>query len=67
MEIAIVRTAPDGAVEDSWSTLLNPQRDLGPTHVHGIRGADVLDAPRFLDVAGDVADRLDGAVVVAHN
>ncbi|MCZ2849816.1 DEAD/DEAH box helicase [Modestobacter sp. VKM Ac-2978] len=67
VEIAIVRTAPDGTVEDSWSTLLNPQRDLGPTHVHGIRGADVLDAPRFLDVAGDVADRLDGAVVVAHN
>ncbi|UOY03693.1 DEAD/DEAH box helicase [Blastococcus sp. PRF04-17] len=67
VEIAIVRTTPDGAIEDSWSTLLNPQRDLGPTHVHGIRGADVRDAPRFLDVAGDVADRLDGAVVVAHN
>lgn len=35
--------------------------------MHGIRSADVLDAPRFLDVAGDIADRLDGAVVVAHN
>jgi ATP-dependent Lhr-like helicase len=67
VEIAIVRTTPDGTIEDSWSTLLNPQRDLGPTHVHGIRGTDVLDAPRFLDVAGDVAERLDGAVVVAHN
>ncbi|GAA3164008.1 hypothetical protein GCM10010531_15210 [Blastococcus jejuensis] len=67
VEIAIVRTAPDGTVEETWSTLLNPQRDLGATHVHGIRGADVLEAPRFLDVAGDVADRLDGAIVVAHN
>lgn len=67
VEIAIVRTAPDGTIEESWSTLLNPQRDLGATHVHGIRGADVLDAPRFLDVAGDVADRLEGAILVAHN
>ena len=67
VEIAIVRTAPDGTIEESWSTLLNPQRDPGPTHVHGIRGADVLDAPQFLDVAGDVADRLDGAILVAHN
>lgn len=67
IELAIVHTSPDGDIEDSWSTLLNPQRDLGSTHIHGIRGADVLDAPRFLDVAGDVADRLDGAILVAHN
>ncbi|WP_133804195.1 3'-5' exonuclease [Kribbella caucasensis] len=39
----------------------------GPTHIHGIRGADVLDAPRFIDIAGDVADLLTGSVVVAHN
>ncbi|HEY5182973.1 MAG TPA: DEAD/DEAH box helicase [Dermatophilaceae bacterium] len=67
VEIAVVRTAPDGTVLDSWTTLLNPGRDVGPTRVHGIRGADVFDAPRFLDVAGDLAARLDGAVVVAHN
>jgi len=67
VEIAVVRTAADGTIEDTWTTLLNPERDLGATHVHGIRGADVLDAPRFLDVAGDVADRLSSAVLVAHN
>lgn len=67
IEIAIVGMTPDGGIEDSWSTLLNPGRDLGPTHIHGIHGADVIDAPRFLDVAGDVAERLEGVVVVAHN
>jgi DNA polymerase-3 subunit epsilon len=67
VKIAIVRTGPDGTIEETSSTLLNPQRDLGPTHVHGIRDADVFDAPRFLDVAGDVADRLDRAIVIAHN
>jgi len=63
----VVRTSPEGTVLDSWTTLLNPQREVGPTRVHGIRGADVADAPRFLDVAGDIAARLAGAVVVAHN
>ena len=67
VEIAVVRTSPEGTVLDSWTTLLNPQREVGPTRVHRIRGADVADAPRFLDVAGDIAARLDGAVVVAHN
>ncbi|GAA3590764.1 exonuclease domain-containing protein [Kribbella ginsengisoli] len=67
VELAVVRTAPDGTVEKSWTTLLNPDRDLGPTHIHGIRGADVFDAPRFADIAGDLADLLDDAVVVAHN
>jgi DNA polymerase-3 subunit epsilon len=67
IEIAIVRTSPSGTIEDTWTTLLNPGRDLGPTHIHGIRGADVRNAPRFVDVAGDIAARLDGAVLVAHN
>jgi ATP-dependent Lhr-like helicase len=67
VEVAVVRTAPDGTVEESWTTLLNPGRDVGPTHLHGIRSGDVVDAPRFVDVAGDIAARLDGAVVVAHN
>ncbi|WUJ56119.1 DEAD/DEAH box helicase [Kribbella sp. NBC_00382] len=67
VEVAVVRTAADGTVERSWTTLLNPERDLGPTHVHGIRGADVRDAPRFADIAGDLAELLADAVVVAHN
>ena len=67
VEVAVVRTAPDGTVESSWTTLLNPERDVGPTRVHGLREADVADAPRFLDEAGDIAARLDGAIVVAHN
>jgi DNA polymerase-3 subunit epsilon len=67
IEIAIVVVRRDGAVEGSWSTLLNPDRDLGATDVHGITGLDVRDAPRFADVAGDVLDLLRGRVPVAHN
>ncbi len=67
VEIAVVRIAPDGTVLDEYCTLINPQRDVGPTHLHGVRAGDVIDAPRFAAVAGDVIELLAGAVFVAHN
>ncbi|MCP2265640.1 exonuclease domain-containing protein [Promicromonospora thailandica] len=66
-EIAIVRVDPDGRVEDTWTTLVDPGRDLGPQQIHGISAADVRHAPAFADVAGHVADRLRGRTFVAHN
>jgi DNA polymerase-3 subunit epsilon len=36
-EIAIVHVDPEGNVTDRWETLINPQRDLGPQRIHGIR------------------------------
>lgn len=67
VEIAVVQVAPDGTPEESWGTLLNPGRDLGPQHIHGIDAADVVGAPTFRDVAGDLATRLSGRTFVAHN
>lgn len=68
VEIAAVRMRGDGAVLAEWSTLVNPCRDIGATHVHGITAGDVLDAPRFDEIAGDVLAHFDGdVVVVAHN
>jgi DNA polymerase-3 subunit epsilon len=67
IEVAVVRLTPDGTIEDEYATLLNPGRDVGPTHVHGISAADVRHAPAFAEVVGDVAVRLAGAVVVGHN
>ncbi len=67
VEIAAVRMRDDGTVLDAWSTLVNPGRDIGATHIHGITAGEVLDAPRFQQVAGDLLERLDGAVFVAHN
>ena len=66
-ELAIVLTDAHGNVEHEWCTLLNPERDLGPQHIHGIRGADVRNAPHFQDVAAHVARLLEGRVLVAHN
>lgn len=67
IEIGIVHVTPDGEVEQTFETVVNPNRDLGPVHIHRLRGADMAGAPTFADVAGDLADRLQGRVVVAHN
>lgn len=67
IEIGIVHVAPDGSVERSFETVVNPGRDLGPVHVHRLRGADVVGAPTFSEVAGELVERLRGRVLVAHN
>ena len=67
VEIAAVRMRGDGTVLTEWTTLVDPQRDVGATHVHGITAADVLNAPRFDEVIGDLLQQADGAVLVAHN
>ena len=67
IEIAVVLVGPSGAVEGTWDTLINPHRDTGPTHIHGITNADVSDAPHFEDIAGDLIGLLRGRVLVCHN
>lgn len=67
VEIGLVQVGRDGVVTDEWCTLVNPERDLGPQHIHGVRAGDARLAPTFADIAGDLAVRLAGRVVVAHN
>src|SRR6476469_6131745 len=67
VEIGVVLVDRAGRQVDEWGTLVNPARDLGPQHIHGIRSSDVLRAPSFAEIAGDLAARLAGRVVVAHN
>lgn len=68
VEIAVVVMLLDGTIEDEYETLVNPERDIGPTRVHGINASDVLHAPRFVEIAGDVAELLSGTHVLAgHN
>ena len=66
-EIAIVRTTGAGQILDEYVTLVNPRRDLGPVAIHGIQAKDVISAPLFDDIAGDVIDRGTGGVLAGHN
>lgn len=65
IEIAIIRS--DGAGQ--FSSLVNPGRALSPfiTSLTGITDQDLADAPRFEDIAAEIADLLEGAVLTAHN
>jgi DNA polymerase III subunit epsilon len=47
--------------------LVNPHRDIGATHIHGISAGDVLDAPDFADIGDYLLEMLSGRVLVAHN
>lgn len=67
VQIAVTLLDDAGAVERSWSTLVNPQRDPGPVHVHGLTPALLDVAPTYPDVARTVSDLMAQRVLVAHN
>lgn len=67
VELGIVHVDPSGRIEREMETLLDPGRDVGPSHIHRIEERDVRGAPAFELVAADVADALRGRVLVAHN
>lgn len=67
VEVAVVRCDARGEVVSEWSSLVQPERDPGPTGVHGITADDLAAAPRFAEVAEALAARLEGSVVTAHN
>ena len=67
-----ISTMEDGAVAESYYSLIRPEKDIGyfsPMNiaVHGIRPEDVRDAPDFRTVYSEMRLYLEDAVVVAHN
>jgi DNA polymerase III subunit epsilon len=67
-EVAAVHV--DGAdISVAFHSLVNPARAI-PWHITRLTGIDdamVRDAPRFEDIAGELAAHLVGRVFVAHN
>ncbi|MBW1603668.1 DEDDh family exonuclease [Streptomyces sp. JJ66] len=64
---AVYRLDARGNVEDHWYTPVNPQRDPGPTWIHGLTSEMLADAPLFPDIAEEFGTRLADRVLVAHN
>lgn len=64
---AVYRLDARGAVQDEWYSPVNPERDPGPVWIHGLTSEALEGAPLFADIAGELADRLAGRVLVAHN
>ncbi|MBE6129111.1 MAG: exonuclease [Erysipelotrichaceae bacterium] len=62
----------EGALTDNYYSLIRPEKDLGPFSpmniaVHGIRPADVRDAPDFRTVYQQMKPFFEDALVCAHN
>jgi DNA polymerase-3 subunit epsilon len=59
----------DGVIRREWSSLVNPDVSI-PANIQrfiGITDAMVADAPRFADLAGELAALLQGRLFIAHN
>lgn len=68
VEVAAVIARADGRIEREFVSLVNPARDIGPSSIHGLTSEDILDAPKFVEIAGSLLDVLTGAVAIAaHN
>ena len=67
VEVSVVRVEPGRGPELVLDTLVNPSRRMGCTYVHGITDRDVVDAPRFDQVAGHLLRAISGCVVAAYN
>ena len=67
VEIAVVLVDDGGNQVYEWETLLNPQRDVGASEIHGLTAADLYAAPTFAQVAPELESLLRGRVPVAHN
>lgn len=68
VEIAVITLDPTTwETVDEYDTLINPERDVGPTGIHGITASMVEIAPVFEEVIAAVARRLHSAILIAHN
>lgn len=67
IEIAIVRVGTNGEIRQEYETLVNPDRDIGPSQIHGLYARDLRNAPDFRQIAGDVLSLLAESTFVAHN
>lgn len=67
VEIGVVRLAPDGHEIGAWTTLVDPDRDVGASEIHGLTAYDLRGAPHFRDLAPSLLAMLAGTRLAAHN
>ena len=66
IEMAVV-VGRRGETPRSWSSLVNPERPVAATHIHGITDSMLANQPRFADLVPRLTALVEGAVIVAHN
>ncbi|MQS09889.1 DEDDh family exonuclease [Streptomyces alkaliphilus] len=67
VSVAVYRVDRRGLTQDHWYTPVNPERDPGPVHIHGLTAEMLEAAPRFPEIVEELSERLTDRVLVAHN
>jgi DNA polymerase-3 subunit epsilon len=67
VEIAVLLLDRDLVPQGEFTTLVDPQGPVGPTHIHGIEPEHLSGAPRFAEIAARLLSLLRGRVLVGHN
>lgn len=67
VELAVVLLDRDLVPQGEFTTLVDPQGPVGPTHIHGIEPEHLGGAPRFAGIAARLLTLLRGRVLVGHN
>lgn len=71
VQMAVVTVDAEGRRLDEWVTYVRPPHwpvaRVGPRHIHGVTRAMVRRAPSVAHALGELAERIDGAVLTAHN
>ncbi len=68
IEVGAIRVEPEKEIE-TYKTLINPSCDIPEfiTKLTGITQDEVNTAPTFCDIASQLMEFIDGAILVAHN
>lgn len=67
VEVAVARIEPGQEPRLVLDTLIDPEGPVLCTSIHGITDDDVLGAPRFSELLGELVLSLEGSVVGAFN
>lgn len=67
IEVALTQVSVDGEVTREFSTLVRTRGETGPVHIHGLTPEHLADAPTFRQIADELAQLLEGRILVAHN
>lgn len=67
IEIGVILLNGALETECEWTTLVNPERRVTGSHIHGIYDSDLACAPRFCDISEELVSLLSGRIFVAHN
>ncbi|HUP28627.1 MAG TPA: DNA polymerase III subunit epsilon [Usitatibacter sp.] len=69
IEVACLELAGRRPTGRHFHRFLNPERavDIGATQVHGMTAEDLADKPRFVDIADELLEFLEGSELLIHN